>query len=184
MRRSAIFAAGFAVIAIAGTGPPALAQADDPSFPTYDPAETCSGERASDACRNMQKLGRIMALSFWDKTTPAMHADCLATYPGHDYLPLSYCLNHYVKVSQPTACRDLSHEEVVYALNDILRYSQKPGHVFDVIGPIVDGPENGNGHHNCAATLVSTIGHIRWVLYTEVINGQIYYKGVSATMAR
>jgi hypothetical protein len=97
MRRSAIFAAGFAATAIAGTGHPALAQADDPSFPTYDPAETCSGERATDACRNMQRLGRIMALSFWDNTTPAMHADCLATYPSHDYLPLSYCLNHYVK---------------------------------------------------------------------------------------
>ena len=82
-------------------------------------------------------------------------------------------LTHYVKISQPTACRDLSHEEVVYALNDILRYAQKPGHVFDVIGPIVDA-ENGNGHHNCAATLESTKGHIRWVFYTEV----------SATMAR
>ena len=71
--------------------------AADPALSDYDVTAVCVGPRATNECRMMQDIGRHMTYSFWKETTEPEHFDCLATYPGPDILPLSYCLNGYRK---------------------------------------------------------------------------------------
>jgi len=68
-----------------------------PSLAGYDATAVCIGSRATPECFRMQGLGRIMTLFFWKKTDEREHFNCLASYPGPDILPLSYCLNGYTK---------------------------------------------------------------------------------------
>jgi hypothetical protein len=81
-------------IAIAVSSP---ARAAEPSLAGYDATAVCVGDRATMECFRMQQLGRIMTLSFWKETNETEHFNCLASYPGPDILPLSYCLNGYAK---------------------------------------------------------------------------------------
>jgi hypothetical protein len=46
-------------------------------------------------------LSDPMTLSFWKETSETEHFNCLASYPGPDILPLSYCLNGYAKQRHP-----------------------------------------------------------------------------------
>ena len=77
------------------------ALAAEPSLAGYDATAVCVGARATKECFRMQQLGRIMTLSFWKGTSETEHFNCLASYPGPDILPLSYCLNGSAKQHRP-----------------------------------------------------------------------------------
>jgi hypothetical protein len=101
-RRTSLKLAAVAVIPI-GAAATLLngALAGEPSLAGYDATAVCVGSRATKECFRMQQLGRIMTLSFWKETSETEHFNCLASYPGPDILPLSYCLNGYAKKRHP-----------------------------------------------------------------------------------